>query len=152
MGWGGGVFSSPNGPRGELRGSTSKESLNPWRQNAQEMGSEGPPLSFRKWRVGVGVTGQLSESGWKEVSSARLLGGSLASLRPSGGLVAGDERRELASGGEEARSSCSVPLSSPVALSVGAAVVVNLRGSAGIQRDDQKHAEIKQTKNYHRLF
>ena len=47
-GRGGESVFSPNGPRGELGGSASNWLSNPWRQNAQEIGSEGPPFSFCK--------------------------------------------------------------------------------------------------------
>ena len=61
IGCGGELFSSLNAPSGELRGSMSNGLPRAWCWKAQEIGSEGPPLSC-EWRSGMGVTGQLSGS------------------------------------------------------------------------------------------
>ena len=63
------VFSSPNAPSGELRGSMSNGLSRAWRWNAQEIGSEGP-LSSCKWKSGIGVRGRMSRASWKGFSSA----------------------------------------------------------------------------------
>jgi len=154
LGWGEELLSLLNAPRGELWGSTSKESPNPWRRNAQEMGSEGPPLSLRKWEWGVGVIERLSERGLLGFPSNKLLDGSSTPDRPSGGPVAGGVRIELVGGGEVGRSSGSVRSSSAAlsGVSVGAVIALTCKGSAGRQRSNQKRIEVEiDRKTYHKL-
>ena len=101
------------------------------------MGSEGPPLSFRKLNSGVGVTGRLSRSSWTELPSSKLLDGSSTKRRQSGELVDGGGRLELVCGRETKAggSSFRVEYSSSEALldmslRVGVVVALNCRGSA----------------------
>jgi hypothetical protein len=115
------------------------------------MGLEGPPFSFCKGKLGMGVTGRLSESVWKGFSSGKLMDGVSTS---QSGLVGGGERQEPVTSGEAGQSSRSSgpgesssgpfesstgPIESflpeaPSEVSVGAVVALNCRGSARVMR------------------